>query len=85
MSIETPEYAAMMRRMIRAHGRRVAQADPIDLADLAALREVLDEALGVAVAGLRAQGNSWAAIAEGLGVTRQTAWEAYRDAVDLAV
>lgn len=74
----------MMRRMIRAHGKRVAEADPVDLGDLVALREVLDQAVGVAVAGLRAQGNSWAAIAEGLGISRQAAWEAYRDVVELA-
>lgn len=35
---ETPEYAAMVRRIIRAHGRRVIHADPEDLAELVAAR-----------------------------------------------
>ena len=63
----------MMRRMIRAHGRRVADADPEDLAELAALRDELDAALVAAVEGQRERGASWAAIGRGLGITRQSA------------
>jgi hypothetical protein len=33
--------------------------------------------LALAVAGARAQGRSWGAIAQALGVTRQTAWERF--------
>jgi hypothetical protein len=70
---ETPEYAAMVRRIVRAHGRRVADADPEDLADLLAIRTALDAALSDAIAGQRRNGFSWAAIGRGLGVTRQAA------------
>ena len=77
MSVETPDYLAMMRRMIRAAGRRVAQADPEDLATLVELREALDLAVADAVAGQRAGGASWADVARGLGCTRQSAHERY--------
>lgn len=76
MSIETPEYAAMMRRMMRAHGRRVADADPEDLAELVALREVLEESIASAVEGMRSR-YSWAQVARGLGTTRQAAQMRY--------
>lgn len=66
----------MVRRCIIAHGRRVAEADPADLVTLAAMRDVLDEAIVAAVKGLRER-HSWAEIAEALGVTRQAAWERY--------
>lgn len=47
--IECTDYAAMMRRMLLAHGRRVAVADVEDLADLIALEAVLAEAIAHAV------------------------------------
>lgn len=75
---ETPEYAAMMRRMIRAHGRRVADADPEDLTELIELREVLEAAISEAITGQRARhGRSWSDIARGLGITRQAAQQRY--------
>lgn len=75
---ETFEYAAMMRRMIRAHGRRVAHADPEDLAELIALHDELDAAIADAVAGQRnTYGRSWADIARGTGTTRQAAQMRY--------
>ena len=37
---ETSDYAGMVRRVLRAHGRRVADADPEDLAELVAMRDV---------------------------------------------
>lgn len=80
-TVETPEYAGMVRRMIRAHGRRVAQADPEDLADLIALRAELDAAIVDAVAGQLAVGRSWADVARGAGVSRQTAHEKWSRAV----
>jgi hypothetical protein len=76
MSIETPEYAAMVRRIVRAHGRRVAEADPEDLAELVALHVVVDQAVRTAVEGLRDR-HSWGQIARGLGVARQTAWQRF--------
>lgn len=75
---ETFEYAAMMRRMIRAHGRRVAHADPEDLAELIALHDALDAAIADAIAGQRAHyGRSWADIGRGTGTTRQAAQMRY--------
>ena len=71
------DYSAMLRRMIRAAGRRVAEGDPEDLADLVAIREALDEAIATGVRGVR-EHYSWGEIANALGVTRQTAHERFR-------
>jgi hypothetical protein len=62
----------MMSRQIRAHGLRVADADPEDLAALVDLHRQVDEAIATAVAGLRRR-HSWAQIARGLGTSRQAA------------
>lgn len=76
---ETTEYAGMVRRIIRAHGRRVADADEIDLAELVAIRDTLEEAIATAVRGQRENhGRSWADVARGLGTTRQAAQMRYR-------
>lgn len=77
MSVETPDYVAFARRIIRAAGRRVATGDDWELAELLSLRDEVEDAIAAGVAGQRAQGHSWAYIAEGLGVTRQTAYERY--------
>lgn len=62
-----------MRRLIRAAGRRVGDADEPELAALLALRDDLDAAIVDAVAGQRAHGVSWAGIGRGTGTTRQAA------------
>ncbi len=75
---ETPEYAAFVRRAIRSHGRRVADADPEDLAELVAMHEVLTLAIDDAVLGMRAARSvSWAQIGRALGITRQAAQQRY--------
>lgn len=75
---ETPEYAAMLRRMIAAYGRRVADADDVDLAEMVELRDALDAAIEAAVIGQREHhGASWADVARGLGVSRQYAQRRY--------
>ena len=71
--VENPDYAAFARRIIRAHGRRIAGGDVEGLADLLALRDELDAATQTAVDGLRAFGYSWSEIASRLGTTRQAA------------
>jgi hypothetical protein len=81
VSVETPEFAAMVKRMVRAHGRRVAAGDPVDLAPLVELRGVLEEAIGHAVAGLVEEGFSWREVGEGLGVSREAAWKRYQSHV----
>lgn len=74
---ETAEYGAMVRRMIRAYGRRVADRDIEELAGLSALRTDLDAAIQDAVDGLRAQGFSWADVGRVLGTSRQAAQMRY--------
>lgn len=69
---EAHTYPPFLRRMLRGYARQVAQADPVDLADMWALREDLDRALAQAVAGVRER-HSWADIADALGITRQAA------------
>jgi hypothetical protein len=52
------------------------------LADIAAMRRQLDRAEFTAVRRARRSGKSWAEIATMLGVTRQSAWERWRDVDD---
>lgn len=77
MSVETPEFAKMVNRMIRAYGRRVAEADEVDLATMVELRDTVEAAIADAVRGQREQGASWARIAAGVGGTRQAAQQRY--------
>ena len=69
--VENDEFAGFARRVIRAHGRRVAAGDPDALVALLALAREVSEATGEAVRGLRAAGYSWDDIAGRLGVSRQ--------------
>ncbi len=71
--VENDEYASFVRRVIRAHARRVAAGDVDALADMTGLVTELDEAISQAVIGLRKAGYSWAEIATRIGVTRQAA------------
>ncbi len=71
--VETDDYAAFIRRAIRAHGRRVADGDVEALPGLIALADELDRAITTAVGGLRGHGYSWTEIAARIGVTRQAA------------
>ena len=71
--VENDEYASFIRRVMRAHARRVAAGDVDALADMTGLATELDEAITQAVTGLRNIGYSWAEIAARLGVTRQAA------------
>ena len=49
------------------------------MADVCRVRHLLDQAELVAVKTARRHGKSWAEIATKLGVTRQSAWERWRD------
>lgn len=83
-AVETAEWLKMLRRMIRAAGRRVADADEVELGQLIELRHDLDDAIAAAVNGQRSRGVSWAYIAAATGVTRQAAqqrWGAPREPV----
>jgi hypothetical protein len=66
----------MVARMIRAHGRRVGDADPEDLPGLIALRDVVEAAIAEAVTTQNEKyERSWAEIAAALGMTRSAAWQ----------
>ena len=77
--VENDEYAAFARRVIAAYSRRVASGDIDALAEMAALADHLDAAIGDALTGLRAIGDSWADIAARLGITRQGAQQRWGD------
>ena len=71
--VENYDYAAFLRRAIRAFGRRIAAGDIDALADAAFLSAQLDTVIKTAITGLRQRGYSWADIGRQLGVTRQAA------------
>ena len=71
--VENDEYAAFLRRILRAYSRRIASGDVEALAYLAEVADELETATHDAVTGLRAYGYSWADIARPLGITRQAA------------
>jgi hypothetical protein len=77
--VENDDYAAFTRRIIAAHGRRIAGGDIEGLATLAGLADDINAALHHAVTGLRAAGFSWADIATRLGTTRQAAHQRFGD------
>jgi hypothetical protein len=74
-SVETLDFIASVRRLVRRAGVRVADADEHELRALMALQETLDEALQVAVDGQRSIGRSWAYIGDAAGMKRQSAFE----------
>ena len=74
---ENHEYARMVWRMIRAYGRRVGEADEVDLNEMLHTRHELEQAITDAVRGLRARGCSWAYIGRGLECSRQAAQMRY--------
>jgi len=71
--VENDDYAAFMRRVLRAYARRVANGDVEALTAMTGLAAELDTAIDEAVKGLRASGYSWADIGSRLGITRQAA------------
>ncbi len=71
--VENDEYAAFIRRVIRAYSRRVAAGDIEAITDMAAIAADFDDAIRQAITGLHNQGYSWTDIATRLGITRQGA------------
>ena len=71
--VENDEYAAFLRRVIRAYIRRVAAGDIEAVTDMAALADEVAQATQAAITNLRAVGYSWADIAARLHITRQAA------------
>ena len=77
--VENDEYAAVLRRAIRAYSRRVAAGDIEAITTMANLADHLEDATRQAITGLRAIGYSWADIALRLGITRQGAQQRWGD------
>lgn len=73
--VETLDYLAAVRRMMRAAGRRVADADEHELRELLAIRAEVDAAIDRAVLGWREQGRSWAEIGSAAGMSKQAAFK----------
>ncbi|MDN5861312.1 MAG: PASTA domain-containing protein [Pseudonocardia sp.] len=66
-------------------GSRDREPEPLTaLGDVGMVRRLLDEVELRAVRSARLRGRSWAEIATRLGVTRQSAWEKWRDLDDTA-
>ena len=77
--VENDEYAAFLRRVIRAYSRRVAAGDIEAIAVMNRLGTDLEDATRQAITGLRGFGYSWADIAMRLGITRQGAQQRWGD------
>lgn len=79
MSVETSGkrgYLAMLARMIRRAGVRVAETgDEVELRDLLALEDTYRAAVQTAVDGMKARGRSWAYIAQATGYSREAAYK----------
>jgi hypothetical protein len=82
--VETNQFDAFVRRILRAYARRVAAGDVEALRSLTALSTEVDAVTRLAVAGLRAKpyGYSWSEIADRLGTSRQAAQMRYGDRTD---
>ena len=78
------EQARQAWRRLAANSERPRGDDDglASLSDIGAVRRMLDQAELAAVRTARRSGKSWAEIATHLGVTRQSAWERWRDLDD---
>jgi hypothetical protein len=79
-----PEGFEAWKRLRSWHERGSPDGDDaLDaLSDIGVVRRLLDQAELAAVRAARARSKSWAEIATRLGVTRQSAWERWRDLDD---
>ena len=75
--VETSEFLKMLSRLIRAAGRRVADADEHELAQLVGLRDQLEQAIIFSIHGQLNSGRSWSHIGQALGISRQGAFQRY--------
>ena len=80
--VENDEYAAFLRRVLRAYARRVADGDVEALTLMLGLSAEIDNAIAQAVTGLRGFGYSWAEIGSRLGITRQAAQQRWGKPLD---
>lgn len=79
---ETPEYAQFARRVLRAYGRRVAEADEADIYEMVKMLEEFEGITQQAIAGYlqsqadlpgRMRTRTWASIGKLFGVSKQAA------------
>jgi hypothetical protein len=77
--VENPQYAAFLRRVIRAYSRRIAAGDIEAITTMAALADDLEDATRQAMNALNDFGYSWADIGMRLGITRQGAQQRWGD------
>src|SRR5258708_33638756 len=77
--VENDEYAAFLRRVIRAYSRRVAAGDIEAISAMARIARETDTAIRDAITGLRFIGYSWADIGLRLNITRQAAQQRWGD------
>ncbi len=78
--VENDEYAAFVRRILRAYSRHVGDGDIDALALMLGLADEIDTAIAEAVKGLRARGYSWAEIGSRLRTNRQAAQQRWSTA-----
>lgn len=71
--VENDAYVEMMRRCVKALGRRIGGGDVEHIALALALRDLLDVAIAEGVATLHQSGESWGRIGRAAGMTRQAA------------
>jgi hypothetical protein len=78
------EQARQAWRRLAPSSKRASEDDDglATLSDIGVVRRMLDQAELAAVRTARLHGKSWAEIATHLGVTRQSAWERWRDLDD---
>lgn len=69
--VENADYGAMVVRLVKALGRRVAEGDPEDMRLIREAREALSWAEGEALVGLMEQGHSVRQIGAALGISGQ--------------
>lgn len=75
-NVETFEWlTGFLRRVIRRAGKRVADADEVELRVMIQLASEWDDAIQVAVDGMRARGVSWSVIGDAAGMRKQSAQE----------
>lgn len=77
-TVDNEAFAAFVRRIIRAHGRRVGTGDIEGLADMHRVAVELRDEVGEAARRLvEVEGYSWADVGRVLGIKRQSAHEMY--------
>jgi transposase-like protein len=78
------EQARQAWRRLASSSKRASDDEDglATLSDIGVVRRMLDQAELAAVRTARLRGKSWAEIATHLGVTRQSAWERWRDLDD---